>query len=366
MEYPVLEYTRLKLNELFEDKTVFYFPIVSMQNRETFEYKLDQDGNVNRFITFFSKCNSMKRLYIALPTKHESIKYYLDFANSQSNIKTIFDPHFGRHALEQRTGMMLENELLKDCARLVQNSDVIIVESQTMAKLLMARYIGKIIIYWCPVSVTSSKSRSFIEAYRDIDKGIFKEVDYIMVASPEQYDYLIEDLNVDPIKVFYYYELMDRSLSVFSNYEKQDIIETSNKVIYLPFRLTDEGYKTDYILDVIEELNQKYPNKFKVAYSDPNNSKFERIVNNPELYVKVSSDRNTYYSYLDSENVIIPYFEDINYVNHAAIHEFNDSKTKCTVLLNNTEYHAYNLQRKSIHYIDIQDLYKNLEKMINE
>ena len=59
-------------------------------------------------------------------------------------------------------------------------------------------------------------------------------------------------------------------------------------------------------------------------------------------------------------------FEDINYVNHASIHEFNNEQSKCTVLLNNTEYHAYNIKRKDILYIDFEDLYKNLEKFINE
>ena len=110
----------------------------------------------------------------------------------------------------------------------------------------------------------------------------------------------------------------------------------------------------------------KYPNKFVIVYSDPNNSKFERITKNPDLYFKISSDRDTYYSYLDSKNVLIPYFEDINYVNHASIHEFNNEQSKCTVLLNNTEYHAYNIKRKDILYIDFEDLYKNLEKFINE
>ena len=83
-------------------------------------------------------------------------------------------------------------------------------------------------------------------------------------------------------------------------------------------------------------------------------------------YFKIPSDRDTYYSYLDSKNVLIPYFEDINYVNHASIHEFNNEQSKCTVLLNNTEYHAYNIKRKDILYIDFEDLYKNLEKFINE
>lgn len=364
MSYPTIKHTRNVINSIFENKNVFYFPIVSMQNRETFQYKLDQDGNVNRFITFFSKCNTMNHLYICLPSNYENISYYKKFANIKTTT-TIFSGNFGKHALDQRTNYDLMEKQYEINENFLKKSDIIIVESQALANILFSKNLGKQIIYWCPVSVTNKKSRSFIEAYRDIDKPIFEKADYVMVASPEQYDYLIE-LGVKKKKILYYYELMDRNLPIFSEYDKQEIIDNDKKVIYLPFRLTDEGYKTEYILDNIELLNVNYPGKFKVAYSDPNNSKFEKVLRHPELYHKVSSDRNTYYSYLDSANVIIPYFEDINYVNHAAIHEFNSKQTKCTVLLNNSEYHAYNLKHKNIQYIDLWNLYKKLEDMINE
>ena len=92
--YPNIEEPRNKINDLFNGKSIVYFPIVSMQNRETGNYKLDQDGNVNRFITFFSKCNTMKQLYITLPSNKETCKYYTDFTESKNNITTIYNSNF--------------------------------------------------------------------------------------------------------------------------------------------------------------------------------------------------------------------------------------------------------------------------------
>lgn len=362
--YPNIEETRTKINDLFNRKSIVYFPIVSMQNRETRNYKLDQDGNVNRFITFFSKCNTMKQLYITLPSNKETCKYYTDFTKSKNNIATIYNSNFGQHALDQRVNKDIIINQYNASKEIIDNSDIIIVESQGLANLILSNNSNKTIIYWCPVSVTNKKSRSFIEQYREIDKELFNKVNYIIVVSPEQYDYLIE-LGINSEKILYYYELMDRSLQVFNHYNHIDTI-SNKKIIYLPFRLTDEGYKSEQILDILEQLCIKYPNKFVIVYSDPNNSKFERVTKNSDLYFKISSDRDTYYSYLDSKNVLIPYFEDINYVNHASIHEFNNEQSKCTVLLNNTEYHAYNIKRKDILYIDFNNLYKNLEKFINE
>ena len=362
--YPNIEESRSKINDLFNGKSIVYFPIVSMQNRETGNYKLDQDGNVNRFITFFSKCNTMKQLYITLPSNKETCKYYTDFAESKNNITTIYNSNFGQHALDQRVNKDIITNQYNASKEIIDNSDIIIVESQGLSNLILSNNPNKIIIYWCPVSVTNKKTRSFIEQYREIDKELFNKVNYIIVVSPEQYDYLIE-LEINSEKILYYYELMDRSLPIFNHYNHIDTISTK-KIIYLPFRLTDEGYKSEQILDVLEQLSIKYPNKFVIVYSDPNNSKFDRVTKNPDLYFKIPSDRDTYYSYLDSKNVLIPYFEDINYVNHASIHEFNNEQSKCTVLLNNTEYHAYNIKRKDILYIDFEDLYKNLEKFINE
>ena len=182
--YPNIEESRNKINDLFNGKSIVYFPIVSMQNRET--------GNVNRFITFFSKCNTMKQLYITLPSNKETCKYYTDFAESKNNITTIYNSNFGQHALDQRVNKDIITNQYIASKEIIDNSDIIIVESQGLANLILSNNPNKIIIYWCPVSVTNKKTRSFIEQYREIDKEIFNKANYIIVVSPEQYDYLIE------------------------------------------------------------------------------------------------------------------------------------------------------------------------------
>ena len=234
--YPNIEESRNKINDLFNGKSIVYFPIVSMQNRETGNYKLDQDGNVNRFITFFSKCNTMKQLYITLPSNKETCKYYTDFAESKNNITTIYNSNFGQHALDQRVNKDIITNQYNASKEIIDNSDIIIVESQGLSNLILSNNPNKIIIYWCPVSVTNKKTRSFIEQYREIDKEIFNKANYIIVVSPEQYDYLIE-LEINSEKILYYYELMDRSLPIFNHYNHIDTISTKKIIKQISFRV---------------------------------------------------------------------------------------------------------------------------------
>jgi len=332
------------LNKLFKDKDILYIPIISCINRDTNEYNLSADGNVNRFITTFSICNSYKSLTIALPSKHikGSEKIVQDFA-IDNNVNIIWCNNFGIHAGEQRNDDNVVKDIFYDVANI--KCDICIFESQKLGISLM---LGKessnsvIHIFWNPVSKTDTKTRIFLEGYEDINSKIMSRVDYTIVASPDQIKYYHEYEN----SLIYLDKLIDRKLSYFDyNIDKEIIDKYSNyngDIFYLPFRLTDEGYKFDKVL---EYINKNHTDNYIILYSDPNNShtidKLDSEIK--ERFIKVDSSRDTYYTILDYTNCIIPYFEDLEFINHAAIHEFMDDRSKCKVILYNQNNNPYNV-----------------------
>lgn len=332
------------LNKLFKDKDILYIPIISCINRDTNEYNLSADGNVNRFITTFSICNSYKSLTIALPSKHikGSEKIIQDFA-IDNNVNIIWCNNFGIHAGEQRNDDTVVKDIFYDVANI--KCDICIFESQKLGISLM---LGKessnsiIHIFWNPVSKTDTKTRIFLEGYDEINSKIIDMVNYMIIASPDQAEFY----NYVDNKLVYLDILIDRNLYFFEYKKDEEILNKfkneNRKIFYLPFRLSDEGYKFDKVLEYLN--NEK--DDFIVLYSDPNNSHIIDKGNNTifSKFIKVSSNRDTYYTILDYIKCTILYFEDLEFINHAAIHEFMNPKSICNVVLYNQTKNPYNVE----------------------
>lgn len=340
---------------------IVYVPIVSCINRQTGEYDLSCDGNVNRFVTTFSKCESFASLTIVLPKVHVagSEKLVEQFANSHINIKLIYSEHFGIHAGEQRNMDSVVNAMYDDIKKL--ETDIYIFESQKLGKLLIENKKDRQqFIFYNPVSKVNGKSRVFLEGYDDINNWLFENSDYMIVSSPDQIKYFE---NGTKEHIVYLDKLIDRDIELFDyekNIDMKKIIGASvninTKMFYLPFRMTDEGYKMDTVLSTLYHEYKSHDGNIVVFYSDPNNSKIlDKIKMNEKLkwkFVQVPTDRNTYYTLIDNPNITVLYYEDLDFINHAAIHEFISNKAQCEVWVmeNNNPYGIMDCSRVKVNY----------------
>lgn len=346
-------------NRMIKDKNILYIPIISSINRETGEYNLDSDGNVNRLVTTFSRNNLYASLDIVLPSKHSKEMNILDsFKENNPNANFIFSDFFGIHAGEQRSNMFLISNLVNELQRYqsLDSYDYVIVDSQYLLIYLEKYwYIDRNrLIFWNYLCSTQNYQRSFTAPLVDITKEAINTAKYIIVTSPDLLEYTYEEkYNKSDDSLIYISKFVDRKLPEFSNYDSDDNIikildnYLENKTIpfYLPFRLTDEAYKIDLVVDFINDYNKeaiKNNYKLSILYSDPNNSgmmediknKYSDVLNNDNIeYCQVSTSRDTFYTIIDHKiGVNIPYFEDIDFANHAAIWEFKDSNANIWVL----------------------------------
>lgn len=341
------------LANYIENKKVLCVPIISSIDRQTGEYKLDADGNVNRIITTFWHADTYKTLYLVLPKKHVvgSEKYIEDFVKMKSteehSIEIIWADSFGIHAGEQRSNYFVIKNLEKELYGYIYGNiiDVYIMESQGLLQDVITSIVArpyKKVMFWNYTCTTNIKTRSFLNGYKDINEMLFLCADKTIMASPEQVDYFSTIKPSNFTKLMYIPTFMDRDIPIFK-YEKD--VELNDKLIreyhngtkffYLPYRMTDEGYRMSEVIDYINNHKSKYK---VVIYSDPNNSGYMETIkdkfNNNVSFMKVSTSRDIYYTILDCDaDIDIPYFEDIAYINHASIQEFVHPSVKCTILL---------------------------------
>lgn len=356
-----------RLKEMVKGKSILVIPIVSSIDRKTREYNLEADGNINRIVTTFAYCNNMESLKFVLPKKRKFVPNDIidKFANEYYK-NTFFSVHysnnFGIHAGEQRMKKEVYEGLYNELKNDFNQYDYIFVESQGLAKLMIERSdLGNKMIFWnytCEFVKGDGydgpeKSRSFLKGYDKYNKYIMENVNMTILASPEQVEYYRANFGNDFIayNTIYIPVFIDRNLKVFEQYlEKTPEIEKlltdlkSNedklKYVYLPYRLTDEGYQIGDVINYVNYLAKNWKNKsICILYGDPNNSgymdKIKDKFNKSVSFKQVPTDRNTYYALIDDEDlsVIIPYFEDIAYINHASIQEFVNDKAKCLIVV---------------------------------
>lgn len=368
------------LASYIKDRNVISIPIISSIDRKTGEYKLDADGNVNRIITTFWHADTYKSLTIVLPKKHKKFSESLieDFVKAKGTtdkpINIVWCDNFGIHAGEQRSNYFvienLYNELLDKVD--VDKFDTWILESQGLIDYLSKNIKLTDVIFWNYTCTTNNKTRSFLNGYKEVNEKLFRMCDRTILASPEQVDYYNQVQGTEKYRMIYIPVFMDRNIPIF-DYQKDTVLDQKLKryskvfkIFYLPYRMTDEGYLMN---DVIQYINQD-PNDFKmVLYGDPNNSGYMDIIkdkfDNNVMLKKVSTSRNVYYTILDCDaNITIPYFEDIAYINHASVQEFIDSRCKCEIVLaNHDTVDPYGLSKyDNVRYLGNSKIYINTEK----
>ena len=351
----------IDFNKIINDKNILHIPIYSMFDRKTRKLNISCDGNVNRYLTTYYLNNTYKKLNLYIPNKNNvtNIDKFNEYISLLKNVKLYSSSYIKDSALYQR-----EKEFATKIIKNIKNKNVdyIIFEGQQLGiKLLNSKILQSKLIYWCPVCATNTKTRSFLNKDKKINEYIFKHknISYIIIDSIDQYNYL-KELDISEDKICLINKHIDRTLPMFSNYIKDitviSFIEYLNKenkkIIYLPFRLSDEGYKLEEIFNIIN--NNLTNNNYCIIYPNLNNisveelsrvihKKYENIDVNKILNnsYKISSSRDTFYTILDNCNkVIIPYFEDINFINHSTIQElFDENKLPiCNVVKTEKEF----------------------------
>ena len=332
-----------KLNKLLKDKKVLYIPIYSCFDYVTKMLNFKADGNVNRFLTTFSNINTYKSLDILAPTSGNDVTwFYSSFYSVTHDSKIINSKYIVESAKVQRNIGFAKN-VLNDIN--IEDYDLVIAEGQYVILELLDFYKFVDVVYWCPVCATDNKTRDFLEPNKALDKYIFSRVENTIVASDDQVKYiqsLRKGTQLRFSNIIFIGTLIDRKLNIFDYEVDHDIIdniipmeENGWKIVYLPFRLTDKGYKFTEILNILTYCKNQ---KVIVLYSNPNECNIFSLTHDKKEidyikshFIKVSKNRDTYYTILDHIYCIIPYFEDTNFINHAAISEFATSD-KCNVI----------------------------------
>ena len=288
------------LKDILKNKNVLFIPIYSMRSYETGLYNLAADGNMARIVSKLLEVNFSKAT-ILYPSN--SINFYeaTKALKWKDNIEWIPCNAYGKNAKETRDNyepfidVLLEKGLLR-------NTDCIVCEPNYLLKWLISRsaYENEL-IYWCVASITSEVCPWFVEAYANLDKAIAKVVP-TAVCTQTQVEALGNKAFIEPIYEPEYFDY---------------------DIIFFPFRLSDKSYRFEEFKNIVtqlyEELDLKGADTFKVFYTDPNESYKEKL--DPNIFVKVPSDKPVYLSILKSKP-IIPYFEDSRNMEHISINEF--------------------------------------------
>lgn len=335
-------------SDIVSGKKILHVPIYSMFNRISHRLNALCDGNINRWLTAYAKANNFKGTTIAFPPFDltDNYKEFEEILSSVPKIALYWTPAIRDSAIVQRSKEFAQG-VLSSFIPLISEKDLIIVEAEELALLLSSvqgqnKPKDQKWAYWCPVCETNHKRRSFMkEEAKKANEKIFTDsnFDYFIIASKDQVEYL-KELGVSEDKIIFNNQHIDRDLPMFSynkSYETLHLIHSVThgdvKFIYLPFRLTDEGYK---IWEIVEFMI-KNPNVL-VLSSNVNGAQNEELIklikkNSLELSEEainealsriqpISSSRDVFYTIIDEcDNCVVPYFEDTDFIHHSTIEE---------------------------------------------
>ena len=324
------------LDNLIKDKKILYIPIYSCFDYKTGKLNFKADGNINRFLTTFFFSSTYKSLTILYPPIGNDIDWFKDTCKNILHDVTLLPCKYIVKSAKIERSLNFANDIFNYLENL-NEYDYIIIESQHLFLKFFNNGYNDKLIYWCPVCATDDKTRDFLEPFKELDRYIFSIAKNTIVASDDQTKYYQSITDKKPIQIK---KLINRILPCFKYKVQDDVKNLFNRFdnyykIFLPFRLTDKGYKMQEIFDYLYN-EYKGTKSFKVFYTNPNNCDIYQFAKNDSYkklfiddnFILVSKNRDTYYTIIDYCKVIIPYFEDIEFICHAAIDEFNFGNCK--------------------------------------
>lgn len=285
------------IRDRIERKYVLFIPVYSMRSYETGKYKLNCDGNMARVLSMIYSSNPLF-VDIYIPSNNmidqdDFIALKRKLFNKGIDKKVRFiHTKYGANAKETRA---LNTILNTDMNYGRASYDVVIVEPQVSVIDASILYGKTNVIYWCVASETISYSPWFTKDYKDLDKYLAQNF-VTACATQSQVDYL-------------------GGLSYKDEFYNPEFSDT--KIIFFPFRLSDESYQWEKFQQMIYQLCKEGVRDFSVIVTDPNAS--IKTSNIPNLVFAPSSSP-IYVSILKGKP-IIPYFEKADEVKHIGIEE---------------------------------------------
>lgn len=285
------------LKEKLRNKNVLFIPVFSMRDYKTGKYKLNCDGNMARILSIVYS-SQLNNCMITIPKREmldcndfNQLLVKLKDKQIESKITFYHDGGYGKNAKETRSSKNFNYMKEKDAYNLF---DYIVSEPQQITKELIKSFDNDKLIYWCVASETISYSPWFTREYKEVDKWIASKILTICATSSQ-----VKYLEGKSVKGEFY-------LPEFSNI----------KIIFFPFRISDESYKWELFVSMVNNLIEEGVKNFRVLYTDPNNSSGELS----DVFMKVQADFPIYIAILKGQP-IIPYFENANEIKHISIEE---------------------------------------------
>ncbi len=285
----------MEIKKFVKGKNVLMIPIFSMRSYETGLYNLAADGNMARILSFLLDAD-FRSATVLIPENSIGIMEVRALLNRRhiDNVFFYATDAYGKNAKQTRDEIDKFASLLTNEAML-KVYDIVISEPNYLTYYLAYRYPKKV-IYWNVASVTDKGTPWFVKEYETIDRKIVKLVPTACATISQ-----VKELGYNTfVGEFYNPALFDF------------------KVVYFPFRLTDENYKAKEFAAFIKNLYDNGVRNFKVLYTDVNDS---CIFESKDPFVKVSSDKVSYISVLKGKP-IIPYFDDSEVLMHISYKEF--------------------------------------------
>lgn len=326
------------LSKRLEHKRILYIPIYSMRSYETGLYDVSCDGNVNRFISKFSKIN-YKSLTITYPEKTENEYFIRCFLRRVDLIKC---EAYGINALATRKN---EEGWFKFLHKLDRSKyDVVLFEPNVIGKYQFEDRIK--VMYWMPVSSTINNRVEFLKEFYDLD--LINTLKYETFVCSKNQKELYTTAHIDN-DVFANSIFIDEE----TIYPYDSSYHYEKNIIFNPFRQSDKGYKIKELYTALEAIDKS---KYIVLYSAPNG--FDVQTSIPRMRVK--TDRKIYYNILKSRPIIV-YLENPDEILHTSIFEFMYFNCRLIYLKNDLFKHHKRIgEMKSIN-----DLESTLGGMLN-
>lgn len=326
----------MAIRDEITDKSVLFVPIFSARSYETGIYNLALDGNMARIVSMILM-GKPNEATVLIPQNVSG----LDIISRQLNgasVKFIRCAAYGENAHATRVNGVKFADFINSKFK-SDDFDILVLEPNTLLdkKYLFSFELYARVIYWCVASDTSKGAPWFVEEFAELDRKI---------AS----NYMTECVLQTQVDVL-------GGLSYVDEKGFYDASQFDYDTIFFPFRLTDKNYHSREVQEAIYKLKETCYNKFKVLYTDVNDS--GRFYEDPETFVKIPSQKEVYIGILKSKP-IIPYLEDTDILTHINIHEMIYYGCRI-IMFENETYKGY----ENITFIkDIQELPEELKRRI--
>lgn len=334
----------INLIDKLQHKKFMYIPVVSMRDYKTDLYNLECDSNVNRILTVLYQLYNCEAT-ILLPSYHtqnstQFINKHIQMIEKNNNKIKVDYVNFGKNALDTRLNFI--NDFNKYI--ITNNIDLNEYDSIVYEPNCLINYFKPIqnrkyeLLYWCPVSYTINVKPPFLKNVEELDLECVNNSDITFVSFNSQKEYFKTKLEKDN-KILRYFNVIKPQYFDDINYNNQTLIDDIKNnadieiknFVYLPFRLTDKGYRIEYILQTIKEVIIESNINIQVLYSDPNSSDDIVIKNEYKEFCHKTkqNNRQDFYNilkYFNKNNkdykMLVICLEDANDIMHCSLFEF--------------------------------------------